>query len=103
MRTPESVTRLLFDLYMSHEWEELEEYFIVAEQLVLLHMGHFRILSDIIRIEQKFGYACLDFLKYSDSEEAWREEINKIDNLDFFTFSSITNVFIYFNPKINLL
>lgn len=102
MRTPESVIKLLYDIYVSHEWEELEEYFIIAELLILLHGGHFHIFRDVIDHLgdlDKFEH----LHKYSDSEEAWREEINKIDNLEFVTFSSISNTFIYFNQKINLL
>lgn len=95
MRTPESVTKLLYYLYTGHEWEELEEYFIVAEQLFLLHGGHFKILDDVFELHDNEPYAHL--AKYSDSEEAWREEINRIENLDFNTFQAITNTFIYFN------
>jgi hypothetical protein len=96
MRTPESVTQLLYDLYTGHEWEELEEYFIVAEQLILLHGGHFHIFSDVIEHLGDLGQF-QHLHKYLDSEEAWREEINRLDTLDEKTFTSITNTFIYFN------
>lgn len=95
MRSQESITKLLYNLYTGHEWVELEEYFIVAEQLILLHGGHFRILDDVFELHDNEPFAHL--AKYSDSEEAWREEINKIENIHFMTFESITNVFIYFN------
>ena len=95
MRTPESITKLLYYLYTGHQWEELEEYFIVAEQLILLHGGHFRILDDVIELHDDEPFAHL--AKYSDCEEAWREEINKFDTINFPTFQAITNTFIYFN------
>lgn len=96
MRTPESITKLLYDLYTGHEWEELEEYFIVAEQLILLHGGHFVIFTDLSDETFESGdYP--DIGKYSDSEEAWREEINKVEDGCYQDFEAITNTFIYFN------
>lgn len=97
MRTPESITKLLYDLYTGHEWEEMEEYFLVAEQLILLHGGHFRIISDVLPTLPcftDFGDRCDS---YNDSEEAWREEINRNDPFDYSNFKSLTNTFIYFN------
>lgn len=97
MRTPESITKLLYDLYTCHAWEELEEYFLVAEQLILLHGGHFRIWSDVY--QGIYGHPQYSNIhKYSDSEEAWREEINRVPlPLHFVEFEAITNTFIYFN------
>lgn len=97
MRTPESVIKLLYDLYVNNEWEELEEYFLIAEPLILLHGGHFRIWQDIVH-DLDYSHP---LHKYSDSDEAWREQINDIitnKGCSYYNiFEGICTSFIYFN------
>lgn len=47
MREKDDLIKLLYIIYHSHEWQEMEEYFEVAYSLLMFHGAKFKLIDDL--------------------------------------------------------